>query len=234
MKVYTVVWGHTRFLARQKKLWTRFCPQMQELVVVNNGPQHDAISEAARTLGLRSIRCPPLNRRLDHGSHTQALNHVLATESRQCDAGMFFIDFDLFPIRPFPAIAADIAGPPQDRPLGPNGAKIDYPWGGAMFLGANLIHREAIQTNRPGFDTGGGVSLYIEKYPETTIDWWPWTEVQPEDVPAGVSVTEANAFTFQVVRKTCLHFFRGSNWFKYPEPWFHAKEQFFDRWMEAI
>lgn len=244
MRVYSIVFAHTGFLALQKHLWEKFCPQMTEFIAVNNGPNYDELEAQIKALGITTIRCPdflPLDVALKQtegyscGSHAHALNYLIQQESpKYPNEALFFVDFDLFPIRPFADVAAGIAGPTQVRPLGPNGADIAYPWGGMLYLGANIPERETIRANRIGSDTGGGVSLYIAAHPEVEVAWWPERHLQQQDIPDTLDLEKARSFDFHVMRDSCLHFFRGSNWFGYPQEWFKEKVIFFFKWMETL
>lgn len=219
MRVYSVVYGHTRFLGIQAGLWKKFCPYMTEFVVVNNGPDHAAIERSARWLGLRTIRCPNIPHLRPSRSHSLAIDHAIRTEAADAP-GMFFVDFDLFPLRKFAAITGSIAGC-QAR----SDAGLHYPWGGALYLGEDLPARAAITVDDGTYygapcDTGGGVLPYLKQHPNIVMEWWPpLRNLRADELPAQIYVSplvrpflSIVAGGFQIARECCLHFTSGTNW----------------------
>ena len=224
MKVYSVVFGHTRFLAAQYFLWCRFCSFMTEFVVVNNGPDHKEIAKAAYRLGLRTIDIQTPRAYTPSQSHGWAVTSTIKLESASCDGPMFFIDSDLFPIRKFEPVKAQLASRKKHH------CRYDYPWAGALYLG-DLPDRDTISAmpdkkssdRRDHVDTGAIVHEYIEAHKGISIDWWSFRNVRVDDLPC--DYTKALSYGWKILRECLLHFTCGTNWSKSSSEYVINKER---------
>ena len=221
MKVYSIVYSHTRFIKFQLELWRKFCSFLSEFVVVNNGPDHAQISEVADRLGLRCLVCPPIAHADPSRSHASALNYALRTEAADSDSDAFFSDFDLFPIRPIEIIQTDLGFVPQFR------GSVVYPWPGAFFVRAGISGLGDCDFN-PGLavnelcDTGAG---FWQLLPSLRTEWFSTSDVVPQDLGETTRTKYRAEFAWQLIRGTWLHYLRGTNWFNYDETFCQRKEE---------
>jgi hypothetical protein len=184
MRVYSFIYARHDLIVWQFRLFRQFVADLQEFIVVNNGPIHYEVAGVCDSLGIRRIDCPPASGD-PSVSHAHALNLAWCAEAAYSGQDVMFCDLDLFPIGPVDVCqktSGDIAGVLQKRGL------IQYPWPGALLLRTRRLPDPGVIDFRPccvrgtPCDTGGGLAVYGEAHRGVRFTWWPERPAVAEDV----------------------------------------------------
>lgn len=202
MIAYSVVYDRTDLMELQLKCLRKFCSGIQELVIVNNGPDFDSISKESYRLGLRCFNHTRLYYNPSN-HHAGALNHIWQNEARHSADQSLFLDMDIFPVRnTSPELLLEgctLSGVVQIK------GDVRYPWPGMLSVAPNPPAPTLLKFDcGEGMDSGGGLARYMRET-GATCNWIP--EVQCE--PGGI-------FT-NIIARDWAHFRDVSNWQRKPQ-----------------
>jgi len=232
MRAYTVIYRTTAYLSNQIKLLRRFT-DVEELIVINNGPNFASIDAECMVRGVRTIRGPcreipsaggPIGCR----SHAAALDRMWQHEGSDYDGDILIIDFDCVP---FAACAVadflegvEIASYFRNGAFGKEHVRFPTPVFTAIRRGSQIRKQYSwrpLDYYPDGYiDTGAEFGMLLIEHPEiktrtiavenVTREWFPSALQSDARIDVAIEPVGMNR-SFEVIAGSWLHMGGGCN-----------------------